>query len=130
MKISPTDLVYKQFDNFFEKHKNEVLYIRANSWNEPELITPDFSLSVKSPEYIVFYGGDDWFYEVEDVEYFEETDDTFYVYCSEEEPIVTISTNKTMKVNYDEKIINRLAKIQNEIIEIMKLVNLNAVYHL
>lgn len=123
MKISPTDLVYKQFSNFFEKHKNEVLYIRAISWNEPELITPDFSLSVKRPEYIIFYGGDDWFYEVEDVEYFEETDDTFYVYCSEEEPIVTISTNKNVKVNYDEEIINKLAKVQVEIIEIMKLVN-------
>ena len=103
MKISPTDLVYKQFSNFFEKHKNEVLYIKAVSWNEPELITPEFSLSVKRPEYIIFYGGDDWFYEVEDVEYFEETDDTFCVYCSEEEPIVTISTNKTVKINYDEK---------------------------
>ena len=123
MKISPTDLVYKQFSNFFEKHKYEVLYIRAISWNEPELITPEFSLSVKSPEYIIFYGGDDWFYEVEDVEYFEETDDAFYVYCSEEEPIVTISTNKTVKINYDEKIINRLARLQDEIIEIMKLVN-------
>lgn len=124
MKISPSDLVFKQFNNFFEKHKDETLYIKTVSWNEPELITPEFSLSVKRPEYIIFYGGEyDWFYEVEDVEYFEETDDTFYVYCSEEEPIVTISTNKNVKVNYDEKIINRLAKLQDEIIEIMKLVN-------
>lgn len=122
MKISPSELVFKHISNFFEKHKDETLYIRAISWNEPELITPEFSLSVKRPEYIIFYGGDDWFYEVEDVEYFEETDDTFYVYCSEEEPIVTISTNKTVKVNYDEKIINRLAKVQDELIEIMKLV--------
>ena len=42
--------------------------------------------------------------------------------CSEEEPIVTISTNKNVKVNYDEKIINRLVKVQDELIEIMKLV--------
>ena len=123
MKISPSDLVFKQFSNFFEKHKDETLYIKTVSWNEPELITPDFSISVIRPEYIIFYGGDNWLYEVEDVEYFEETDDTFYVYCSEEEPIVTISTNKNVKVNYDEKIINRLAKLQDEIIEIMKLVN-------
>lgn len=123
MKISPSDLVFKQFNNFFEKHKDETLYIKTVSWNEPELITSEFSLSVKSPEYIIFYGGNNWLYEVEDVEYFEETDDTFYVYCSEEEPIVTISTNKIVKVNYDEKIINRLAKLQDEIIEIMKLVN-------
>lgn len=124
MKISPSDLVFKQFNNFFEKHKDETLYIKTVSWNEPKLITSEFSLSVKRPEYIIFYGGEyDWVYEVEDVEYFEETEDTFYVYCSEEEPIVTISTNKNVKVNYDEKIINRLAKLQDEIIEIMKLVN-------
>ena len=86
------------------------------------MITSEFSLSVKRPEYIIFYGGDNWIYEVEDIEYFEETDDTFYVYCSEEEPIVTISTNKNVKVNYDEKIINRLVKVQDELIEIMKLV--------
>ena len=104
MKISPSDLVSKQFDNFFEKHKDETLYIKTVSWNEPELITSEFSLSVKRPEYIIFYGGDNWIYEVEDIEYFEETDDTFYVYCSEEEPIVTISTNKNVKVNYDEKL--------------------------